>query len=194
MRDSMVIYRSFFEAINELETEQQAIVWNAVMEYGFNFHLVELEGIPKTIFSLIKPQLDANLRRYENGMKPKTKHKQDRSKSKANVNDNDNDNDHVNANASSQPKKESTPAFKPPTQEEVVNFFVSNGYTAEAGTRCFQYYEDGSWKDSTGKKIISWKQKVRGVWFKPENKEPNAPRTGFGYTRGSNYNPAGSHG
>jgi hypothetical protein len=82
MRDSMIIYRSFFEAISEIPKENQAEVWQAVFEYGLNFKEIELSGLSKTIFTLIKPQLDANIKKFHNGKKPK--HKQNGSKSEAN--------------------------------------------------------------------------------------------------------------
>lgn len=109
MRESMLIYRSFVEAIKELPKVNQAEVWNAVFEFGLNENEVELNGISKTIFTLIKPQIEANIKRYKNGTKPKTKQKESKteakpkqeiSKSEANVNDNVNvnENDNVNDN------------------------------------------------------------------------------------------------
>ena len=101
-RDSMIIYRSFFEAIKELPKENQAEVWNAVYELGLNGKRVELKGISKTIFTLIVPQLEANYKKFLNGIKPKQKQieskteakpKQKISKTEANVNVNDNDNE-----------------------------------------------------------------------------------------------------
>jgi len=103
-RDSMIIYRSFYEAIKELPKENQADVWTAVYELGLNGKRIELNGISKTIFILISPQLEANYKKYLNGIKPKTKQiksemeakiKQKKSKTEANVNDNDNDNENV---------------------------------------------------------------------------------------------------
>lgn len=100
-RDSMIIYRSFFEAIKELPKENQAEVWNAVYELGLNGKRVELKGISKTIFTLIVPQLEANYKKFLNGIKPKQKQieskteakpKQKISKTEANVNVNVNDN------------------------------------------------------------------------------------------------------
>ena len=44
-RDSMLIYRSFYEAIKELKKENQADVWAAVHEYGLNRNEIELKGI-----------------------------------------------------------------------------------------------------------------------------------------------------
>ena len=82
MRDSAVFYRSFYEAISTLEIVDQGRVYNAIFEYCFNFNEVELTGVSKTVFTLIKPQLLANIRKWENGQKPKVK--QEISKPKAN--------------------------------------------------------------------------------------------------------------
>ena len=106
MRDSFIFYRSFYEAINELPRENQVDAYNAIMQYALNQKEIELTGIPKAIFSLVKPQLDANYKKYENGKQKKSKKEandnQNRSKSGTNVNDNvnvnENENDNVNDN------------------------------------------------------------------------------------------------
>lgn len=76
MRDSVVFYRSFYEAIKELPPEDFKKSVCAIMEYGLDEKEPESTGIEKTIFLLAKPQIDANNRRYLNGTKggrPKTK-------------------------------------------------------------------------------------------------------------------------
>ena len=100
MRDTMIIYRSFYEAIKELPKENQADIWNAVYELGLNANEVELQGISKTIFTLIKPQIDANLNRFENGKKPKTKQKisEPEAKPKRKVSENEANNNNNNNN------------------------------------------------------------------------------------------------
>ena len=118
MRDSTIFYRSFYEAIKELSPELQAQVYSAIFEYALNFKETELTGLAKTVFTLVKPQLDANLKRYASGSVPKqkrngseteakakrkrsemeAKQKRNRSETEANVNDNVNDNDNVNQN------------------------------------------------------------------------------------------------
>lgn len=109
MRDSIIFYRSFYEAIDELPLEMQAKVYKAIFEYSLNFKELTLEGLPKTIFTLIKPQLDANNKRFENGKKggrkldknnqnrtktePKPKQEESKTEANNNVNNNDNVND-----------------------------------------------------------------------------------------------------
>jgi hypothetical protein len=68
--------------------------------------------------------------------------------------------------------------YPPPSLQEVTEYFKANGYTAEAARKAFDYYEagkdhhSGNWKDSKGKVVKAWKQKMQGVWFKPENRAP----------------------
>ena len=101
-RDSFIFYRSFYEAISELPKENQADTYDAIMQYALNQEEKELTGIPKAIFSLVKPQLDANYKKYENGKQKKSKteakQKQTKSKTGTNVNENVNDNENVNVN------------------------------------------------------------------------------------------------
>lgn len=105
-RDSFIFYRSFYEAISELPKENQADSYNAIMRYALDQEEIELTGISKAIFSLVKPQLDANYKKYENGKqkKSKTEAKTKQTKSKKvtnvneNVNENENENDNVNDN------------------------------------------------------------------------------------------------
>tara|TARA_R100001163_G_scaffold25973_1_gene21183 strand:+ start:2218 stop:2787 length:570 start_codon:yes stop_codon:yes gene_type:complete len=105
MRDSFIFYRSFFEATKTLTTEQAADLYYAICSYALDRKELELDDVQKALFSLIKPQLDANHKRWENGCKkkqkvskPQAKRKQKRSKSEANVNVNVNDNVNVNVN------------------------------------------------------------------------------------------------
>jgi hypothetical protein len=119
MKDSLIIYRSFYEAVKELPKENQADIWMAICEYSLNGIQVELSGISKTIFILIKPQLDANLKRFENGKKGgrpaanetkqepknnlnvteiKPNYNQDVTKPEPNKNNNNNVNNNVNNN------------------------------------------------------------------------------------------------
>jgi hypothetical protein len=135
MRDSFIIYRSFYEAICDLDSESQAQVFKAICEYSLNFEEIELTGIAKTIFKLIKPQLDANNKRYENGKQPKfkqkiskteAKEKQNISKIEANDNVNDNvnvnDNDNVNVNEEGEKKELANFSNLSPSSQKIKSF------------------------------------------------------------------------
>ena len=67
MRDGVVFYKPFYESISELPPENALNIYNSIFRYGFFDEEPELPGIEKAIFTIIKPQIDANNRRYENG-------------------------------------------------------------------------------------------------------------------------------
>ena len=70
MRDSFIFYRSFYEAIRDLPRDIQGEIYTAIMEYGLYGNETEsLKPIARSIFMLVKPIMDANYSRYENGCK-----------------------------------------------------------------------------------------------------------------------------
>ena len=114
MRDSFVFYRSFFETFKKLPKKERLAIFEAVCDYALNDVFPSgLSGTADAVFTLLKPQVDANLRKYENGLKggrpskpnqnltetkPKPKHNLTITKPKLNDNENDNENDNVNVN------------------------------------------------------------------------------------------------
>ena len=117
MRDSFIFYRSFYEAAKTLGTRERLKLYDAVFEYALNDKEIELAGPSEGMLKLLKPQIDANNRKFENGKKggrpkvtetkpndnlneTKTKPKGNRphSKTQPNVNVNVNDNVNVNVN------------------------------------------------------------------------------------------------
>lgn len=169
MKESIIIYRSFYEAIKDLPKEQQADAWNAIFEYGLNQTEVQLSGIVSTVFKLVKPQLDANLKRYENGNKggrPKNQtetkqepnYNQTITKVEPNVNVNVNDNEKVNVN-----KK-----FIKPTQEQIREYMLEQRMNDES-ERFYNYYEAIGWKVGRNPMknwkaaVITWKKNQQRV-------------------------------
>lgn len=71
--------------------------------------------------------------------------------------------------------EEKNKIFTPPTEIDVIAYFLENGYTEYSAKKAFQYYDSAKWVDSKGSKIKNWKQKMVGVWFKDENKQSSAP-------------------
>lgn len=197
MRESTVFYRSFYEAIKELDADTQAQVYSAIFEYALNFNEVEVKGVAKTVFTLIKPQLDANLKRYENGTKAKVKQvvskqeakpKQDISKVEANVNVNDNVNDNVNENENVNVNDNvSRSRFRAPMYDEIFDYMKKKNELAKGiwselkvvieAKAFFNHYESNGW--IVGKnKMKNWEAAVRN-WmnnnskFEIQNKKRN---------------------
>ena len=115
MKESVVFYKSYFEAIQNIPPEEQLKLYNAICQYSFTDSIPELEdGIAKAMFILIKPNIDSANARYtssvENGKKggrppketqtkPNDNPKETQTKPNDNLNDDvdedDNDNDDV---------------------------------------------------------------------------------------------------
>lgn len=69
-RDSFIFYKSFYEAIIGLPKDIRLEVLTAIVEYALYGKLPEnLKPFAKGMFTLIKPNIDVNTARFENGKK-----------------------------------------------------------------------------------------------------------------------------
>lgn len=69
-RESFIFYRSFYEAIKCMPSEVQAEIYPAICEYALFGKLPKsLSEVAKGMFTLIKPNIDVNTARFENGKK-----------------------------------------------------------------------------------------------------------------------------
>ena len=64
-----IFYPSFHEAMKDLPAEQFKECMMALNEYALFGNEVEMSPVARMFFNLVKPQIDANNRRYENGKK-----------------------------------------------------------------------------------------------------------------------------
>lgn len=109
-KDSFVFYRSYFEALSDLPEEQQFKLYFAISNYSLNFIEPKFDGICKTVWTLVKPQIDANRKKWQNGIlgaehgKKGGRPKKENPKGvilktpNVNVNDNENENEKENVN------------------------------------------------------------------------------------------------
>ena len=173
-RDSFIFYRSFYEAIKEVPEDAQLQIYKAISIYALEQEEIELIGIAKAIFSLVKPQLDANYKKYENGKQTKSKmqakDKQNKSKIETNVNDNvnvnNNDNDNDNGNDSC------VDGF-----QQVIDFYNNNiGLITPYGLEVLSDYAKDMPKDliilamkkavEADKRTIQYVKGILNNWFK----------------------------
>ena len=105
-RDSIVVYRSFYEAAKALTDKEELELYRAIFEFGLDHKNAEMGPMAAAMFKLIKPQLEANYKKWQNGMRggrPKQseseqepKDNQKETKDEPNENENVNDNDNAN--------------------------------------------------------------------------------------------------
>ena len=121
MRDSFIFYRSFLKSIQHLDPVEQLELFQAIVQYGLDQHEPEMSRYVRAVWESIKPQLDANQRKYENGCKggkPKANQTLTTPEPPPNLmsNDNGNDNEKENDNAKEEgvmgkPKRDSSILF-----------------------------------------------------------------------------------
>lgn len=185
MRESIVFYRSFYEAIKELPAEEFRNAVMAIMEYGLNDSEIDTSGVAKAILIMAKPQIDKNNKRYENGLRGGAKPKQNQNEAKpvsdssqtvtkveptpnqngtkaepkrTNPEPNVNDNDNVNVNDIKE-SEEKKPRFSPPTLEELKKYIADNKCNVDP-ERFIDYYTANGW--TVGKnRMKDWKAVVR---------------------------------
>ena len=125
MKESFIFYRSFYEAIKDLDDKKRLKMFDSITKMALeNEEIENLKGICKQLFILIKPQITANNKRYEDGKKggrPKKEKTTGFFEKKPNENENvnDNENENVNVNVNGGIKK--TDPYINPTK----TFFIS---------------------------------------------------------------------
>lgn len=171
-RESFVFYRSFFESIEKLSKKDKLTLYSHLCRYALGEKTEEIEGVPAAIFDLIKPQIDANTRRYENGLKggrPKTEekpnHNLDATKPKrnvnvnVNVNENVNENENVNVNAAPPTDTHTTRDYpNEPTKQDLAFECSRKGYglSVQSINDFVDYNRERGWKGDWKKNLARW--------------------------------------
>lgn len=69
-RDAILFYRSFYEAIKRIpDPTIKAEAYEAIIGYGITGEIPNCTGFAESIFYMAKPQIDANNKKYLNGLK-----------------------------------------------------------------------------------------------------------------------------
>lgn len=192
-RDSFVFYASFWAAMKKMgKTDKLAFV-EALCGYALEDTTPSLSGQADLAFGLVKPQIDANIKRRTNGEKgkgfgklggrPTTENPIGVKKENPigvipktpNVNVNDNVNDNVYIKESSKEKKvadaPAAPKFVKPSKEEVSAYAKSLGYYGFDAEHFYSYYESNGWKVGRNP-MKSWKDAVVS-WHSRDKAKPH---------------------
>ena len=164
MRDSVLFYRSFYDALKNIPPDERLKVYDAIMEYGMYDRDPDLDGVSLAIFLLAKPQIDANNKRYEKAKKKRTaseteaNSKQDSSECEAKEKEKEKEKVKV---------KDNNKIFKPPTVDDVRAYCTERGNNVDP--RSFvDFYESKGWMIGKNK-MKDWKAAVR-TWERSETK------------------------
>lgn len=186
-RDSFVFYRSFYEAVTLLRPKERTAVILAICEYALDGIEPELDGIPRAIFLMAKPNLDANQRRYEAGTKGGRPRKQAENHRFSEKEPNEDVNENADANADEHADVDADGAGKgegsgplrgePPQAETAPSFRQVEAAARERGCPqlardFFDYYSAAGWRDMDGKPVRSWRQKLVAWQLREDQKRP----------------------
>ena len=165
MRYSFIFYKSFYEAIHDLDFDDQVLLYDAICRKSLYDEDSYLEGIAGTLYKLIEPQLEANNIRYENGKKGGRPNKKTDGfeNEKTDGFENEKPNKHVNVNVNdikeNNIKEKVTKRFIPPSKDDVDKYIQDKGLNVD-GQQFYEYFTEGGWVDAKGNKVKNWKQKL----------------------------------
>ena len=160
-RDQFTFYRSFWEALKALPKKDQLPFVMAVCSYALDGENKPLSGASYASFLLVKPILDKARKKASNG-------KQGGSKPKANGKQSGSYIEGEKEGKEEREKDISPPTPSPggkkqnekiPTFEEVLEEAKIRGVPGLARP-FFDYYAAAGWRDSDGKPVYSWRQKL----------------------------------
>lgn len=184
MNDTYVFYRSFHEALAELDIKDYGKIMYAINEYALNNNnekVNALTGMTKALWTLIKPQIDANIRRREIGSKnaeygklggrPRkektpmgfsTETPMGLLEKTPNVNVNVNKNLNTNANKNVNVNAETatnTTTVTTPTLNDVKKFIAEQNLTVSAA-KFFAHYNVKNWKgvNNWQEALLRWEE------------------------------------
>ena len=192
MRDSVLFYRSFFEAIRTLPDDEQLKAYRYIIEYGLDGNEPEGNTASYGMFLMARPQIDANNRRYQNGAKggrPETKPEpndnQSITKQEPNRNqtvtkpepkekEKEKEKESIKEILPKGSTKKSAERFIPPSKADLENYCREHGYSVDAD-RFIDFYSSKGWM--VGKnKMKDWKAACRN-WDRSQRQELTAEGT-----------------
>lgn len=187
-----MILPSYHEAIKDLPDADRLQMYDAIIRYGLYGEAVELSGVAKALFTLIKPNIDSSQTRYraakangEKGGRPaKNQSKNQIGNQSKNQNENQNQNQTKNqsinhdidsdfdSETDSEFERESdtAPAPAPPTVEDVREYCLAEGISDSSVQRFVDYYAARDWK-AKGEPVSDWRALFR-VWADREYQKP----------------------
>lgn len=173
--------------IDQLSMESRGRIFTNMMRYfdsGEN-ELLSLDTLESAMFNVLKINVDNSFSDFEetsqknreNALKRWNATASDRIRSNANdAEDRGQSTEDRGKNTEVETKaakpQRSKKRFIPPTVEEIAAFCRERGNSVDA-QKVYDTYAVADWKDSTGKPVKNWKQKIIAVWERDEPKAKN---------------------
>ncbi len=180
MIESFVFYRSFHEAIKDFPKDQYGALMYAVIEYALDGIEPELGEWESRLFTLMRPQIDANAKKRRDGSrggrptaKTETKTETKPERKAETKTERPAEKTQTAESKPEIPAKTETARFVKPTAEEVKAYAKEKGYKVDV-ERFIAYYDANGWR--VGKNPMkNWKAALQN-WA--HNGYDNKDKTG----------------
>lgn len=188
-KHSFLLYSDIYFTIKKLSDEQAGRLFKHILSYVNDENPIAEDILTDLVFEPIKQSLKRDLKKYEGSKIIRSiagrlgglrsgevrRMKNEANEAKALKLKQNEANEAVSVSDSVSvieeiKKTNLRKKFIPPTEDEVVKYFLEKGYKTETAKKAFLYYTEMNWHDSRGSPIKSWKGKMVAVWFKDENK------------------------
>ena len=180
VRDSFIMYTSFYEPVKDLTDAQLGRLFRAIfadrMGEENESHLADASV--RMAFRFIANQFSVDDKKYEKAYAQRMKaaeasvNARKRSLASVSLNENENVNENVNVSKESIKKVAKAPApqrFVKPTIEEVAAYAASLHYAGFSAEQFCAYYESNGWKVGRNP-MRSWKNAVTSWHFREQPK------------------------
>jgi hypothetical protein len=191
-KKSFLLYCDIIHTVSKMPNEKAGELFKHILEYVNDKNPITEDLIIQLTFEPIKQSLKRDLQKYANTCVKNSEnaykrwHKDDATASDSIRLDAKNADIDIDSDSGIDKDKDNNKgkrkAFTPPFLQDVKLYFIENGYSEQSAEKAYNYYNEGSWKDSKGNAVKNWKQKMISVWFKDENKvqakkiyDPNLP-------------------
>jgi hypothetical protein len=199
MKDSFVLYNSFYDPIKSLKNEQLGKLFRSIFNYTINGEITQDSEI-LIAFMFIKNQLDIDSKKWEQekqkrseagkkGMASRWNNKDNnvitnynknnnvinaitKITDNVNENENENENDNVNDNDIKEKNIIKKKIFKKPTIDEIKDYCIERNNNVDP-ERFFDFYESKDWMIGKNK-MKDWKSAVR-TWEKSNKSKEVIP-------------------
>ena len=178
-RDYFCAYHSFLESLTPLGDAERGRLFTACLMYSMTGETAELRGNERFIWPTLKNKIDEDNAAYQakceklraNGSKCRQKHAigsncfereaEEREKKSSPpvppLKENPQEGEENTNTCKKTPRTRK--AFVPPTLDEVREYVRQRNSPVDPEA-FWEYFEEGGWKDSEGKPVLAWKQKL----------------------------------
>lgn len=199
-RAGFFFYRAIFDSVSQLKKREKLTIYEAIFAYALDMEEPNMEGwsdTAKAIWTLAKPMIDSDLRRYENGCKggaprgntnaqkegaekttekqPKNNQKQPTNKQEQETRNKNRNNNTLSLSPSDEAGESGAEASSAEREKILEIFFFRNFINPSAEVdRFYAHYEAQGWKRAGGAAITdrialaqSWRPEKEGERFSP---------------------------